>query len=97
MDIATFKESAEAETAPDGLSLPLLALWHLAKGDWEEAHRQAQEDKNIDGAWVHAHLHRVEGDLQNASHWYQRAGKEASSAPLDQEWDEISAALLVDT
>lgn len=94
MDIAAFKESAEADKAPDGLTLPLLALWHLAKGDWEEAHRQAQEDKNIEGAWVHAHLHRVEGDLPNARYWYQRAGRDPSNAPLGRELDEISAALL---
>ena len=97
MDIAAFKASAEADVAPDGLSLPLLALWHLAKGDWEEAHRQVQEDKNIEGAWVHAHLHRVEGDLPNARYWYQRAGRDASTAPLDQECKEITAALLADT
>ena len=94
MDIATFKKSAEANQAPEGLSLPLLALWHLVKGDWEEAHRQAQEDKNIEGAWVHAHLHRVEGDLSNARYWYQRAGRDASTAPLDQECDDITKALL---
>jgi hypothetical protein len=94
MQLSQFRASLEDDTPPGTLSLPVLALWYLAKGDWEEAHRQAQDDKGNDGAWVHAHLHRVEGDLSNAAYWYRRAGKEASSLPLDKEWDEIATALL---
>ena len=60
MDVAELKVALKLEAAPAGLSRPVLALWHLARGDWEEAHKQAQDDKGTDGAWVHAHLHRVE-------------------------------------
>ena len=64
MDMATFARSLEAAAPPDGLSKPLQALWQEAKGAWDEAHDLAQADKGPAGAWVHAYLHRVEGDLR---------------------------------
>lgn len=74
---------------------PLIrALWHDATGDWEQAHLVAQDVETADGAWVHAYLHRKEGDLGNAGYWYRRAGKPASSGPLDAEWRAIAQALL---
>jgi hypothetical protein len=72
----------------------LQALWHEAKGDWHRAHQLAQEQDNADGAWVHAHLYRAEGDAANAGYWYRWAGRSPSAAPLDQERDAIAAALL---
>ena len=96
MDIEAFKASISVDAPPNGLSRPLQALWHQAKGDWDTAHRLAQTQKNGDGALVHAFLHRVEGDKSNAAYWYRRAGKPVSSAPLDEEWKEIVAALLQD-
>ncbi len=94
MDLAAFKGSLHGEGPPAGLGAALDALWLAAKGDWDEAHRLAQAQKDAAGAWVHAYLHRVEGDLSNAGHWYRRAEKPQSSAPLKQEWDEIADALL---
>jgi hypothetical protein len=70
------------------------ALWHDATGDWEEAHRLAQDVESADGAWVHAYLHRREGDIGNAQYWYRRAGRPAASGPLEDEWREIAGALL---
>ncbi len=96
MDLATFKQSLDRDAPPEGLGRALAALWHAAKGDWDEAHRLAQAQKDAAGAWVHAYLHRVEGDLSNAEHWYRRAGKSPSSALLSREWDEIADALLGD-
>lgn len=93
MDLAAFKRSLGADAPPGGTSLALQALWHAAKGDWNEAHRLAQRDKGAAGAWVHAHLHRVEGDEANAGHWYRRAGKGPPSVPLEGEWEEIARAL----
>ena len=84
-----------AKAPPAGASGPLTALWHLARGDWEKAHALVMDDGSRAAAWVHAHLHRVEGDEANADYWYGRAGKPASRAPLDAEWDEIAAALLM--
>ena len=94
MDLAAFRGSLHGEGPPAGLGTALAALWHEAKGDWDKAHRLAQAQKDAESAWVHAYLHRVEGDLPNAGHWYRRAGKPSSTAPLKQEWDEIAGALL---
>ena len=75
--------------------MPLLkALWHDAKGDWQSAHHLAQDIPSKDGSWVHAYLHRKEGDLSNASYWYHKAGKPVSDKSLHDEWDEIAQALL---
>ena len=65
-----------------------------ASGDWDRAHELAQSAKGKPGDWVHAYLHRVEGDLSNAGYWYRRAGQPAHGGELAAEWDEISAALL---
>ena len=70
------------------------ALWHDATGDWEGAHRVAQDIDTPEGAWVHAYLHRKEGDIGNAGYWYRRAGKPAASGSLDAEWQAIAEALL---
>ncbi len=94
MDLSTFKQSIGQDAPPEGLGQALAALWHEATGDWDRAHRLAQGQKDANGAWVHAYLHRIEGDLSNAEHWYRRAGKPPSTAPSAQEWDEIAGALL---
>ena len=93
-DLETFKASVDRDAPPTGLGGALEALWYAAKGDWKRAHRLAQAQRDGDGAWVHAHLHRIEGDQANAGHWYRRAGKRYTSAPLKEEWDRIVAALL---
>ena len=98
MDAREFRAAARKGGAgappPGGLGPALRALWRLARNEWEAAHEEAQSDDGQDGAWVHAHLHRVEGDLANAGYWYRRAGRPASDAPLDDEWEEIASALL---
>ena len=93
MDLESFKVSLAGDAPPAGAGGALQALWHLSKGEWDVAHRFAQAEDDAAGAWVHAHLHRVEGDSRNAGHWYRRAGKAPATGPLDQEWDEIAAAL----
>ena len=94
MDIGAFKSSLTGDAPPEGTHRALQALWHEAKGDWAKAHRLAQAQKDDVGAWVHAYLHRVEGDDSNAGYWYRRAGQPQSSAPLDEEWEAIVSALL---
>jgi len=79
---------------PPPLSPLLRALWHDAKGDWDEAHRIAQDVSGADGAWVHAYLHRKDGDLSNARYWYRQAGVEPGTDALDDEWTRIVAAFL---
>jgi hypothetical protein len=94
MDIAAFRASVETSAPVDHLSHALQALWHDAKGDWQAAHEHAQAQDDRDGAWVHAYLHRKEGDLPNAGYWYRRAGRPAASDSLDAEWETIATALL---
>lgn len=72
---------------------PLAALWWAARGEWERAHEAAQADEGRDAAWVHAYLHRVEGDPENAAYWYRRADRAVATGPLDAEWDGIAGAL----
>ncbi len=94
MDLRAFKASLNDDAPPEGVGRALQAMWREAKGDWRGAHRLAQAQGDEIGAWVHAYLHRVEGDEANAGGWYRRAGKPHSSAPLNEEWEEIVAALL---
>ena len=94
MDLEAFEASLESDAPHQGLSPALRALWHQKRGAWHEAHRLAQSQDDAAGAWVHAHLHRVEGDAANAAYWYRRAGKPVSEAPLEEEWAAIARALL---
>src|SRR4051794_21991319 len=96
MTIADFKSSLSGPMPAPSLSPPLAALWWAAKGDWTKAHEIVQDEQGVDAAWVHAYLHRVEGDLGNAGYWYRRAGKAAAAGPVAAEWDRLVAALLMD-
>jgi hypothetical protein len=92
--MADFKASlSDAAPAPE-LSPPLAALWWAGKGKWDAAHRIAQDHGDKDSAWVHAYLHRVEGDLGNAGYWYRQAGRPVATGSLEAEWDGIVAELL---
>jgi hypothetical protein len=75
-------------------SQALQALWWCHRKEWDRAHNIAQEDPTRDGSWVHAHLHRVEGDLANAGYWYRRAGRPVCKEPLDTERRAMVAELL---
>jgi hypothetical protein len=94
MTLETFRDSLSAGGPPAGIGPALQALWHEARGDWSAAHRLAQAEDDADGAWVHAYLHRVEGDLANAGYWYRRAGRPVCTQPLAEEWATIVGALL---
>lgn len=94
MDLAEFRASLATAEPPSGLSLPLRTLWWEAKGDWHQAHQCAQEDRSPAGSAVHAYLHRVEGDLSNAGHWYARAGRTPSTAALADEWTTLALEFL---
>jgi hypothetical protein len=92
--MAEFRASLSGAVPPPGLDAPLTALWWAAKGGWNEAHKLVQDEETADAAWVHAYLHRVEGDLGNAGYWYRQAAKPAASGPLETEWERIASALL---
>ena len=74
------------ESGSERWSGALLALWWAGKGDWAKAHAVAQETEGADGAWVHAMLHRQEGDVANAGYWYRRAGRTEATGDIEQEW-----------
>jgi hypothetical protein len=74
-------------------SSPLKALSLVIAGDWDGAHALIQDDTSVAAAWVHAHLHRVEGDLDNAAYWYRKAGKTLATGDLVQERHAIEEAL----
>jgi hypothetical protein len=94
LTVSEFRRSLSTDGPPSGASAPLAALWWAAKGDWDAAHVLVQSDDGDQAAWVHAYLHRVEGDSPNASYWYRRAGRSSSSAPLEEEWLYIVTSFL---
>jgi hypothetical protein len=94
MTVEQFRQSVSAASPPTGLDRSAQAMWYAAKGDWHAAHRLAQEEESATGAWVHAYLHRLEGDASNAQYWYRRAGKPVSSESLAAEWESIVSFLL---
>jgi hypothetical protein len=99
MDANAFRQSLNGTQPPANANLITQALWWDAKGDWGKAHEcvQALEGSADDkaGAWVHAYLHRKEGDEFNAGYWYRRAGKPVFTGSLEQEWEGLVQALVV--
>jgi hypothetical protein len=94
MQLSEFRATLSVGKPPEELSDVLKAMWLDANGDWDRAHELAQSVDTADGSWVHAYLHRVEGDLGNAGYWYRRAGHEVHRGALSDEWEEIVSALL---
>jgi hypothetical protein len=95
MSFADFERSVAEDPAPPAmLSHALRGLWLDRRGDWEAAHAVVQEATDPDAAWVHAYLHRKEGDEGNAGYWYQRAGRKHCQDALVTEWGRIVRALL---
>jgi hypothetical protein len=97
MTLEAFRASMTSGDAPPAdLDPPLAALWWQGKGDWQRAHGIVQNESSEAAAWVHAHLHRVEGDLGNAGYWYRRAGRPMAAGALEAEWAAMVEALLAE-
>jgi len=95
MDLQEFTLTTSHHAPPVGLMPVLEALWYLRKGNWDRAHAIVQEHEDDKAyALVHAHLHRIEGDLANAGYWYRRAGKSATTTALEDEWKSLTAHFL---
>jgi len=93
--IETFRGSVSAAAPPADVGPALEALWWLLRGDWDRAHQCVQgHEGERDCDWVHAHLHRQEGDLSNAGYWYRRAGRPVAEIPLPDEWQMIATEML---
>ncbi len=91
ISVDEFRSSKEA---PPAQSAALCALWHDAHGDWDAAHQFAQAEGSAECAWVHAYLHRKEGDNGNAGYWYRRAGRPPATGSLEAEWRAIVDAII---
>jgi hypothetical protein len=89
-----FHRTLSDAAPPAALSPPLAALWWAKQGDWDSAHRLVMDEGSAHAAWVHAYLHRVEGDLGNAHYWYAQAGRPPARGEPDDEWQAIVDALL---
>ena len=87
--LSTFKKSLEHPVTDVNLSQILKSLWYDGKGDWHKAHEQVDKLTDKNSAWVHAYLHRKEGDIWNADYWYKKAGKSRPSISLEAEWETL--------
>jgi hypothetical protein len=94
MTPVAFKTSLTKSKPPAELPPALAALWWAGKNAWDKAHAIVMDADDGDCAWVHAYLHRQEGDLSNARYWYRQAGKPAATGPLPAEWEAIAKALV---
>jgi hypothetical protein len=94
MTFEAFKKTLSLEQPPASVSAQLQAMWVEANGDWARAHRIVQDIDDADAAWVHAYLHRKEGDRDNAAYWYRRAGQRHRDQSLEEEWEHIVRTLL---
>jgi hypothetical protein len=94
MTLQSFIQSLANEEPPTGFSDQLLSLWYEGKGNWNRSHQLIQDLEDSTAAWIHAYLHRKEGDNWNADYWYNKAGRKSPSLTLQQEWESIVSELL---
>jgi hypothetical protein len=94
MNFEEFQKSLTVSSPPQNVSVYLQSLWYDAKNDWNKAHEIIQNAEDKTAAWIHAYLHRKEGDIGNADYWYGRADKKRPGVTLNEEWENITKALL---
>jgi len=94
MQLTAFQLSLKDDLLPAGISVYLLAMWYDAHGNWDKAHKLVDSLEDAAACWVHAYLHRKEGDDWNADYWYRKAGKKRPDISLEQEWETIVKSLL---
>jgi hypothetical protein len=94
MKFEEFQKSLDASSPPGDLSGHLQSLWYDAKGEWNRSHDIIQNIEDKTASWIHAYLHRKEGDIGNADYWYRRADKKRPNVALKEEWEAIVKALL---
>jgi len=94
MTLPYFNKSLNSDKPHAEASVYLKALWHDAKGNWNEAHELIQDLPDKNASWIHAYLHRKEGDLFNADYWYSKAGRRRPSLSLEEEWKQLVTSLL---
>lgn len=77
-----------------GRNVYIQALEAERDGHWDRAHELVQGMVTAEAAWVHAYLHRVEGDEINAGYWYNRAVQPVCQTSLATEWQAIYDELI---
>lgn len=92
--LAEFKQTLNLDEPVSGLSDQLKSLWFDGKGDWHKAHNQVDHLTDQSSAWVHAYLHRKEGDIWNADYWYSRARQSRPNVSLEREWEQLVVHFL---
>lgn len=85
-----FMASLTQNYPPAGATPAQRVLWHAYRGEWDRAHDIAQDMPGSDGSWLHAYLHRVEGDQANADYWYRRAQRTPAQTSIEEEWDALA-------
>lgn len=94
MNLSSFKESLSTDNPPATCSVYLKAMWYDAREEWNKAHELIQDVQDKNAAWIHAYLHRKEGDVWNADYWYNKAGRKRPPVSLQEEWEQIVLAFL---
>ena len=92
--LTEFKDSLKLPQPPSELSVQLKSLWYDGKGDWHLAHAQIDQLSDRESAWVHAYLHRKEGDIWNADYWYSKARQARPDLSLKEEWEQLVSQFL---
>ncbi len=92
--LSDFNESLKQPAPPEGLSVQLKSLWYDGRGDWQKAHAGVDQLSDEASAWVHAYLHRKEGDIWNADYWYRKARKARPDISLEKEWEQLVTGFL---
>lgn len=94
MEFENFQQSLKNETPPENTTVYLLAMWYDGRGNWNKAHNIVDSLEDKTASWVHAYLHRKEGDIWNADYWYRKAGKNRPDVSLQNEWETIVKSLF---
>ena len=94
MTLQAFKESVATGNIPNDETVYVQSLWYDASGDWHKAHELIQDLTDKNAAWLHAYLHRKEGDAFNADYWYSRSGRKRPAISLNEEWEQLALAFL---
>lgn len=89
-----FKDTLQKRQPPNEWPEALKALWYDASGDWKASHDIAQDLDNTLGSWIHAYLHRKEGDAYNAGYWYRSAKQDFPKMSLGEEHRVITEFVL---
>ena len=89
MNYSNFISFTKKDSPPKKLTSIELAMWHVINHNWDNAHNIVQGINNEIGFWIHAHIHRIEGDISNANYWYSKANRDQLQLTLKEEPEQI--------